>query len=145
MILQLSSDDGSEAELDASNTKAINAIERASAMVQSYAMRGGRYTAVDLDDIQTADDWTLKGLVASLAMSNLYRRRGSALPEDLKEQVKEAHSTLKALSNGDIIFAQDTASITAGKPETVIVPAGRRAELGLMSDQPIFPKRRGVE
>jgi len=138
---QLSSDSGAAATVDENNAKLLNAIERASADVESHALRGGRYSSTDLTDLQTADDWTLKGLVARLAIYYVYRRRGGPIPPDVESDRSSAKLDLEALRDGKMIFS-DAGAIGAGRARPRIVSSGIRGELHLASDEPYFPQRR---
>lgn len=139
---QLSSDTGTPATVNESNAILLNCIERASGEVQSYAMRGGLYTASDLDDLNTNDDWMLKGLVSALAMGHLHTRRGMALPDDIQGAVTQARQTLEDLRDGQVVFPQDSGAIAAGKPSVNIISPGSRAKLSMVADEPFFPPRR---
>lgn len=137
-LAEISSDDGSPAEVSETNAVVLNAIERASADVESYALRGGRLSAADLTSLVDADDWTLKGIVAALAVAHLYRRRGRSMPEDVRSAFENASKSLKDLDAGRQVFNL-AASIKAGKPATSVVSVNTRADMRFVSDQPFFP------
>ena len=139
-LQNLSSDTAADGTADESNTILLNAIERASADVQSYALRGGRYSASELDNLQTADDWSLKGLVVDLAVGYAFRRRG-IIPPDSQEQYEKALATLEDLRDGKQVF-NDTGAIAAGKPSAVVITSTERSKLDLVADSPFFPPRR---
>lgn len=138
MLADLSSDSGNPGTVNESNTILLNAIERASADVESYALRGERYSATDLTDLQTADDWTLKGLVADVAIYYAAGRRAGMLPDVVQEKIEAARRTLEDLRDGKKIF-NDASSIAAGKPKVSITGPGRRENLGMVSTEPFFP------
>ncbi len=138
-VFQLASDTGTPATTGA--PEIVNAIERASAMVESGALRGGRYSLADLAALQTADDWSLKGLVAELTIAKLYQRRPGTIPEDMKEMLRAAGQKIEALEKGDRIF-NDSGAISSGKPSVHFLSEFERARLGLVSSQPFFPKQR---
>ena len=139
-LAQLGSDLAADSTVDESNAILLNAIERASAIVQSFALAAGLYTATDLTDLQTADDWSLKGLVAAIAMGKLFDRRTTVPPESIQRAIDSADETLKSIRKGRRVF-NDADAIDAGKPSVVIISPTTRARLNLVSDQPFFPTR----
>lgn len=139
-LAQLGSDSGSVGTVDESNTILLNAIDRASADVQSFALRGGRYSVDDLLSLQTEDDWSLKGTVASLAIGYAHRRRGAAIPDDIQASIDRAEEMLKDLAAGSRVF-NDTEAIAAGQPDNQIVSVRDRQNLSLVGDLPFFPDR----
>lgn len=139
-LAELASDDGTPATVG-SDTNIDNAIERASARVEESCQQGGRYTADDLADLQTADDWSLKGLVADLAVHEMYVRRGPP-PDRLKERFDAAQKRLDDLGAGKTVFKSDSA-IAAGRASIRVVTDTERHELRRVSDEPYFPVRRG--
>lgn len=141
-LQNLGSDTAADGTANSSNTILLNAIERASADVESYAARGGVYSLTDLATIQAADDWTLKGLVVDLAIGHAYRRRGGQIPPDLSDRVDKAEQGLQDLRDGKRLFGTDDPAIAAGKPSAVLVTSSQRARLNSVSDQPFFPPRR---
>jgi hypothetical protein len=150
-VAQLGSDSGTRLTFSdppeaADDTEGIltNAIERASSEVAMYARRGGRYDADRLDELAAEDDWSLKGLVATLTFRNLHVRRSGDVPPAIVDAVKRAEDLLVALAAGDVIFA-DPASETAGNVDVVVLTGGQRGRLGLVSDEPFFRRRRTYE
>lgn len=150
-VAQLGSDTGtklvlSDPPVTGDDTAGIitNAIERASGEVAMFARRGGRYDADRLTALATADDWSLKGLVATLAMRNLHLRRSGDMPPALAEAVTRAGDLLTALGAGEVIFA-DASSEEAGKADVVVLSSGVRGRLRLVSDEPFFRSRRTFE
>lgn len=141
LLEQMASDTGSAVTADESEARLLNAIERGSADVQAAVLRGGRYTATDLTDLQTADDWTLKGLVAARAIIHVFRRRGGSAPADVQAIADESAQKLDDLRDGRAIFT-DADAIAAGKPKVVVISQGDRDNLNLVADGPNFPKRR---
>jgi len=144
LLQQLGSDSGAplsgDPPTDSSGILA-NAIERGSSDVESHALRGGRYTATELVDLATADDWTLKSLVADLAMGHLFMRRGGTAPPAIENRIEQAKRDLEDLRDGREIF-NSAPHQTAGKAKIVVIPAQDRARLNLVSDLPYFPHRR---
>ena len=140
MISQLAKYDG-DPDDGTSNAAVANAIEKASAEIQSYALRGDRYTADDLDTIHDADDWTLKGLCSTLTMKHLFRGKAATAPPDVVAMIGEATTTLESLGDGKRIFNYATTA-DAGKAKVSIVSTQTRAYIGLVSDAPFFPQRR---
>lgn len=137
---QLASDTGTAVTLDGTSVEIKNAIERASAMVESGALRGGRYSLADLAALKTADDWSLKGLVAELTIGKLYERRPGTIPQDMKDMLRTAHEKIEALEKGDRIF-NDAGAIVSGKPKVVLLSRFERQQLNMVADQPFFPPR----
>ena len=141
MIAQLASYSGSPASLsDESNTIALNAIEKASAEVQSYALRGNRYSSNDLDTIKSNDDWTLKGLCCTLTMKHLFRGKATSAPPDVQSMIEEATATCEALGKGERIFNFDTAA-SAGKAAVKVISSQTRGQTNMVSDSRFFPDR----
>lgn len=141
-LQNLGADTATDGTANSSNTILLNAIERASAQVESFAARGGIYTLTDLTAIQAADDWTLKGLVVELAIAHTYRRRGGRIPADLSDRISEAEKTLEDLRDGKRVFGSDDDAISAGKPSAVVVDQSQRARLNSVADEPFFPQRK---
>jgi len=140
VMAELSSDTGTLGTVNESNTALLNCIERASADVESHALRGGIYSLTDLLDAQSDDDWSLKGLVASLATVYLYRVRGTPLPPDVKPLYEEAKATLKDLRDGKRVL-NNAGAVDAGQPKVAVISASNRGNLHLQSDSMFFPRR----
>ena len=139
MISQLASYDGSP-DTGTSNTIVANAIEKASAEIQSYALRGNRYTTDDLTTIKGNDDWTLKGLCATLTMKHLFRGKAATAPPDVIAMIGEASATLESLGSGERVFNFDTAA-SAGKASVSVITNQTRGYLNMVSDSNFFPTR----
>tara|TARA_R110002012_G_scaffold45845_2_gene121556 strand:- start:34 stop:525 length:492 start_codon:yes stop_codon:yes gene_type:complete len=139
MISQLASYDGSPSD-SSSNTVVANAIEKASAEIQSYALRGERYTSDDLDTIHTADDWSLKGLCAALTIKHLFRGKATSAPPDVTAMIEEATATCEALGKGERVFNLSTAA-SAGKAAVKVVSSANRGRINMVSDSEYFPTR----
>ena len=139
LIKQISSYSGTP-QSSVSNSVVTNSIEKASAEVESYALRGGLYTATNLSDLQTADDWSLKSLVATLAMKHLFRGKAGNMPPDMESMVAEAGRTLEELREGKRVFNL-AGAISAGKAEVKIVDINKRNNVGMVSDSAFFPPR----
>lgn len=143
MVFQLASYSGTplaNASALASSTIALNAIEKASAEVESYALRGGLYTVTNLSDLQTADDWALKTLVSTLTMKHLFRGKTGNIPPDMQAMVAEATATLEELREGKRVFNLDTV-LSAGKAKAYVISATVRSNLNMPSDGINFPRR----
>lgn len=141
MLGQLASYSGTpDALSDETNAVALNAIEKASAEIQSYALRGNRYTADNLDTIHAADDWTLKGLCATLTVKHMFRGKATQAPPDVVSMIEEAKELCEALGSGGRIFNFDTAA-SGGKAAVKIISSNTRGKINLASDQQFFPDR----
>ena len=143
MVFQLSSYSGSpiaNASALSSSAVALNAIEKASAEVESYAMRGGLYTALNLTDLQAADDWSLKNLTAVLTMKWLFRGKTGNIPPDMQAMVGEATQTLEDLRSGQRVFNLDTTH-SAGRASVHVISSNVRGNLNMPSDSRFFPRR----
>jgi len=139
MIKQLSSYTGSP-QSSVDNSTVTNAIEKASAEVQSFALRGGLYSAENLASLQSDDDWTLKTLVATLTMKHLFRGKTGNIPPDMQAMVAEASQTLEELREGKRVFNLDV-TIEAGKAKAYVISSTTRSNLHMPSDGPNFPRR----
>jgi len=143
MVFQLSSYSGSPIANSgalASSAVALNAIEKASAEVESYSLRGGLYSATDLTDLQTADDWSLKGLVATLTMKYLFQGKTGQVPPDMGAMIGEATQTLEDLRAGKRVFNLSGVH-TAGKAKIQVISSSVRSNINMPSDQMYFPTR----
>ena len=140
MLKQLSSYSGTPGTMNDSNAIAANAIEKASAEIQSYALRGNRYTSANLDTLKTDDDWTLKGLCCTLTVKHLFRGKATSAPPDVQAMIDEATATCEALANGDRIFNLDTAA-SAGKAAVKVISTQTRGKTNMVSDSQFFPTR----
>lgn len=93
------------------NSKVLkSALNEATAIVESYAYRGGRYTRDDLkalyNDNTKVGRELLVGLVASIALYLLWRRRGDpGVP--IPNEYQLAENMLQKLERGYNIFAFD--------------------------------------
>lgn len=141
LLADLGGDGNTPGSVTESNSILTTALNRASADVRSYAMRGGRYSETDLDTLYGDDDWTLIGLCCDLAIGRLSARRGGSMAIDLKDAVKNADTMLRALEEGENIF-NVPAAVAAGLPTVSVIRAGARGQLNLLSDSPYFPTRR---
>jgi len=139
MIKQLSSYSGTP-QSSVNNSVVTNCIEKASAEVQSYALRGERYTSANLTALQSADDWSLKSLVATLTMKHLFRGKSADMPRDMEVMVGEATLTLEELREGKRVFDLETAH-SAGKAGINIISATVRGLMNTPSDSVYFPPR----
>ena len=143
MVFQLASYSGAplaNASALASSAVALNAIEKASSEVESYAKRGGLYTTENLTDLQSDDDWALKSLVSTLTMKHLFRGTTGNLPPDMAAMVAEATQTLEDLRDGQRVFNLDNV-IAAGKAKAYVISSSVRGNLNMPSDSKFFPTR----
>ena len=141
MLGQLCSYSGTPVTLsDESNAVALNAIEKASGEIQSYALRGERYTSENLDTIYAADDWSLKGLCATLTVKHLFRGKATSAPPDVQAMIDEATATCEALGKGERVFNLSTAA-SAGKAAVKVVNNATRGRINMVSDSEYFPTR----
>ena len=143
MVFQLASYSGTplaNASALSSNASALNAIEKASSEVESYAMRGGLYTAQNLLDLQTADDWSLKALTATLTMKWLFRGKTGNVPPDMAAMIAEATQTREDLRTGQRVFNLSTTH-SAGKAGINVISSSARGYLNSPSDSRFFPDR----
>lgn len=138
VMADLSSDDGTVGTVNDANSVLVNCIERASADVESFALRGGRYTVAALTDLQTDDDWTLKGLVADLATGYLYQIRGGQAPPDIGVRIDRARVALEELGKGSRVF-RDADAIDAGQAQVSVISSSDRKTSALVGDGPNFP------
>jgi|TARA_R110000737_G_scaffold245905_1_gene256434 hypothetical protein len=139
MIKQLSSYDGTP-QSSVSNSTVTNAIEKASSEVESYALRGGLYTHSNLLALKSADDWSLKTLVATLTMKHLFRGKTGNIPPDMQAMVAEATATLEEIREGKQVFNLDV-TIEAGKAKAYVISSTTRSNLNMPSDGANFPRR----
>ena len=143
MVFQLASYSGTplaNASALASSAVALNAIEKASAEVESYAKRGGIYTTQNLSDLQSNDDWALKSLVSTLTMKHLFRGKTGNLPPDMSAMIAEATQTLEDLRDGKRVFNLGVAH-TAGQAKAFVISSNVRGNLNMPSDSKFFPTR----
>jgi len=140
MVKQLSSYSGSPETDLSTNAAALNAIEKASSEVESYALRGGLYSSQNLSDLQTADDWSLKSLVSTLTMKHLFRGKTGSIPPDMAAMMGEASQTLEDLRDGKRVFNLSTTH-DAGKPSVLVISASIRGNQNMPSDSKYFPQR----
>lgn len=122
------------------------ALKEASAIVESYTYRGGRYTKQDLLDLY--QDTTkigrelLIGLVASIALYLLWRRRGDpGVP--IPNEYKLAEDMLRKLEQGYNIFAfeetMDTGrKVAAISNNTFATNSYRLVALRRLTGNPLF-------
>ncbi len=139
VVQMLASDDGTDGGTSYTNTIFSGAVERASSDIESYARRGQRYSATDLLALQTAGDTTLIGLVADLTIFHLAGRRGGDLSPAIAQRGRDAHNSLRALSNGDRIFGMDTGAEGSGTTKATVIGLSRRNNIGMISDSDFFP------
>ena len=141
-LQNLGADDAADGTADDTNVILLNAIERASADVESFSARGGIYSLKNLGTLRDLDDWTLKGLCVDLAIGHAYRRRGGRIPAELSDRVDKAESTLADLRDGKRVFSQDAEAIAAGKPRASVVSLSQRERINSVSDTLFYPQRK---
>lgn len=141
-LQQLTSDTGTPASLDETNTILINAMEDAASEIRSEAQVGGIYSNSRLQALFVSGDWALIGTASRLAVVRLYERRGAQLPEAIDGIKNRVMQVLNDLRDGKRVF-DDAAAIDAGQPKVVILSADDRNSLNRCSDSPFFPTRRG--
>jgi hypothetical protein len=143
MVFQLASYSGTpvanSTELE-SNATTLNAIEKASAEIESFALRGGLYTAQNLSDLKSADDWSLKTLTATLTMKHLFRGKTGNIPPDMGAMMAESTATLEDLRDGKRVFNLATTH-DAGKASVHVISSSVRGNLNMPSDSQYFPQR----
>ena len=139
MIKQLSSYSGTP-QSSVDNSTVTNAIEKASAEVESYAKRGGIYSTQNLSDLQSDDDWSLKTLVSTLTMKHLFRGKTGNIPPDMSAMIAEATQTLEDLRDGKRVFNLGEAH-TAGQAKAFVISSNVRGNLNMPSDSKFFPTR----
>jgi len=148
MLARLGSDTDADGVVSDANAILVAALERASYEVRTYAMRGGQYTAAQLDALQAGGDKSLVGLVCDIAVAILLARRMREIPESMRMQLSRANEMLAALRDGKQVFTGDSGvaggAVEAGQAEISIVSASQRGSLRMASDQPFFPARRTV-
>lgn len=142
VLAELGSDTNSDGTVDDNNTILTTAITRASADVDSVALRAEMYTAADLAALYAASDWRLIGLVTDLAIVKLYERRGGDLPPAIKTKADACRDALNDLREGKIIFGQSTSAASAGTPSVSVITRNERDNLRLVSDSDFYPGRR---
>lgn len=140
IIAELASDSGNDAPPP--NPITTMALERASAMVASYARVGNIYTDTDLTALATAGDWLLVGLVCDLATEVLFQRRAMKIPPAVEDRMKRAHELLEALRDGRQIFGAVAKAADAGLPEVRATPLNTLAYYNQVSSSGFFPSRK---
>lgn len=140
LIADLGGDGNTPGSATESNSIITTALNRASSEIRSYAMRGERYTEVNLDALYADEDWMLIGLCCDLAMGHVFSRRGGVMPPDIKDKVTGAQAMLEALKDGANVF-NVPGNIEAGKVSVSVISPSARGQLGLLADSPYFPNR----
>lgn len=95
------------------------ALLDASGDVESHIRVGGRYTAEQLDTLDTNSDAMLTRIVCTIAMANLFERRPGVHAEMAKAVRERADEYVAQLQGGAAIFSvtDDSSHIEASKPE----------------------------
>ena len=140
IIAELSSDSGNDNPPP--NPITTMALERASAMIASYARVGNIYTDTDLTALATAGDWLLTGLVCDLATEVLFQRRAMKIPPAVEDRLKRARELLEALRDGRQIFGAIAKAADAGLPEVRATPLNTLAYYNQVSSSGFFPSRK---
>lgn len=138
LVAELSSDEPGASGMSGTNVIATRALERASADIEAFLIRAGRYSTDDLETLQSESNTLLIGLTCDLAMGHLYARRGKDVPAAIQGRLDGAMETLKGLRDGSQIL-RDTPSITAGKVQVSVISPSKRVQRGFVSDEPFFP------
>ena len=138
ILKELSTDDNTDGTI---STTITAAILRAGEEVASAATRSNTYSTTDLDDLATANNGMLEGLVADLSLCFLFERRGGDVPETVKAKAVRAQASLSDLRDGKRVFANDV-NRAAGLPSVSVVSIQARGNLGMVSDTSFFPVRR---
>jgi hypothetical protein len=145
-LKELGSDTDADGTVNSGNAIIQTALVRASDEVRTFTLRGGVYTAAQLDQIQSSGDWALKGLVCDIAFGILIARRGGAIPDSVAARLEKADRTLRDLRDGKLVFgSMAPTKLEASLPSVSVIPAQVRGNLGMASDQPFFPRRRTEE
>jgi hypothetical protein len=113
---------------------------RAGEEIASAATRANAYTVTELQDLATADNNLLKGLVADLGLCYLFERRGGDVPESVKAKANRAQETLNAIRDGSRVFAVD-ANRSAGSASVAVISSAHRGSLKMVSDSDFYPPR----
>jgi len=116
------------------------AILRSGEEIASACTRSNIYTTTDLEDLATARNAMLEGLVADLALCYLFERRGGDVPEVVKAKANRSQESLSNLRDGKRVFANDT-NRAAGLPSVSVIQLQTRGSLGMAADSSFFPVR----
>jgi len=106
IVAELLSDTGVKVADPANDPTLAELMQAASGEVESYALKGGRYSSADLADLAggtTNHSFYLRKLVATIVMDSLRSRR-SRVGEESLESRKWVLATLKLLGQGEQIF-----------------------------------------
>lgn len=142
-LAELGTDTDLDGTVNDSNVILLSALTRASHEVRGFVRRGGMYSSDDLDTLQAADDWSLKGLVCDIATGILIARRVGGMPDSWKDRLEKANMTLRDLRDGKQVFGESNAAkINAGKPSVSVIAISQRSILGMATDQQFYPQRR---
>jgi len=141
IIAELASDSGNDAPPP--NPITTMPLERASAMVASYARVGNIYTDADLTALAAASDYLIVSLTVDLATEVLFQRRAMKVPPAVEERMKRAHEMLEHLRDGRTIFGALAKAADAGLPEVRATPLQTAAWYNNVSTSAFFPQRRG--
>jgi phage gp36-like protein len=140
IIAELCSDNGEDSAPP--NPITTMALERATAMIKSYARVGNIYTDLDLTTLASAGDWLLVGLTCDLATEILFQRRGMVVPPAVEERRKRAYEMLEHLRDGRQIFGAISKAADAGLPEVRATPLQTLAYYNQVSSSAFFPSRK---
>lgn len=91
----------------------LRALGEASGMIEAYALKGEKYTAADLMNLQGNGKYLLTGLVAGLTIINLCEFRIVDLGDWLTRIEEKTRFFLSKLENGEAIFGM-SANAEAG-------------------------------
>lgn len=134
---QLVLDDGTmatSAQLE-TDTVLSEMLEDATALIDAFATRGGRYTQAELTALTGSPLKLLKRLTCDLAYGLLVQRRGYTASETdaMAPGFSRAIALLDKLGEGALIFATENA-VAAGKPTRTVLSK----DIELISDASRF-------
>lgn len=141
LLAELASDANTDGTVSSSSI-ITESLLRAGEEVASAATRSNSYTIQELEDMGTAGNAMLRGLVADLALCFLFERRGGDVAESVKAKAMRAQETLRDLRDGKKVFAVD-ANRAAGTATVAVIQTAIRGSLSLVSDSTFYPNRRG--
>ncbi len=140
LLAELGADAESDGAVTSGNTIIMAALTRASHELQTFALRGGAYTTDDLDDLQTAGNMMLIGIVCDLALGVLLSRRGGPYGDALSDRMNRTNAILGDLRAGHRVFPVST-TVAATQPSLSVITLQQRGALGMVADSEFFPRR----
>lgn len=140
LLKELAKDDNTDASTLVGNDIITYALLRGGEEIAAAATIGNVYVVSDLENLATANNAYLQGLVADLALCYLFERRGGDVPEAVKAKANRAQSVLNDIRDGKRVFAIAN-NRDAGLAQLSIVTANVRGRLGMTADDIFFPSR----